>query len=157
MDTSKLLKSMQQQATQLVTPTFQRLSSDQDDFIMMRKQEKTLYLFLRLRIFQTAWLFLENSQIQTWPFTLYEYQILFGLLCKLQDKVFSPTATLLFCSRSCQILIMTWTLSRQNLKRSSDRRQTIGGKPTSHPKEVQSQFFFSFLDFMGSFWISVYF
>ena len=45
MDTSKLLKSMQQQATQLVTPTFQRLSSDQDDFIMMRKQEKTLYLF----------------------------------------------------------------------------------------------------------------
>ena len=42
---------------------FNGSSPNQDDFIMMRKQEKKLYIFFSARIFQTAWLFLENSKM----------------------------------------------------------------------------------------------
>ena len=57
---------------------FNGSSPNQDDFIMMRKQEKKLYIFFSARIFQTAWLFLENSKMSGLGLLLLWISILFS-------------------------------------------------------------------------------
>ena len=109
MDTSKLLKSMQQQATQLVTPTFQRLFTQPRWLHNDEEARKKLYIFFSARIFQTAWLFLENSKMSGLCLLLLWISNIV-LLCKLH---FRQPAKIKSFHRQVAFYFVAWIMPNQ--------------------------------------------
>ena len=100
---------MQQQATQLVTPTFQRLFTQPRWLHNDEEARKKLYIFFSARIFQTAWLFLENSKMSGLCLLLLWISNIV-LLCKLH---FRQPAKIKSFHRQVAFYFVAWIMPNQ--------------------------------------------